>query len=96
MTGEIGTENRWLRLLKAWPEKMPQQGLVVTTLNEQIPFTGFVFDDDIMLLQRPAPDAMGGRQVFVPFESIACLKITAVVPTKMFNEFGFSGSLPKI
>ncbi|MCC9609660.1 hypothetical protein LOC68_04100 [Blastopirellula sp. JC732] len=96
MTVAIGTENVWLRLLKAWPEKMPQQGIVVTELNEQIPFTGFIFDDEIMILQRPTPDAMGGRQVIVPFQSISYVKITAVVPPKLFNDFGFTGALPKV
>lgn len=95
MTVAIDTENVWLRLLKAWPPKMPQQGIVVTELNEQIPFSGFMFDDEVMILQRPTPDAMGGRQVLIPYGSISCIKITAVVPTKMFNEFGFTGSLPK-
>lgn len=95
MTVAIGTENVWLKLLKSWPEKMPQHGLVVTQINEQIPFVGFIFDDEVMVLQRPTPDAMGGRQVIVPFASIAYLKITAVVPTKLFNDFGFTGTLPK-
>ncbi|MBI1248058.1 hypothetical protein GC197_09480 [bacterium] len=89
-------QNIWLQLLKRWPKGMPQKGVIMTELNESIPFVGFVYDESMMVVQRQTPDAIGARQAIIPFSSISYIKITAIVLPKIFNEFGFEGSLPKV
>ena len=68
----------------------------MTELNESIPFIGFVYDDNMMVVQRQTPDAIGARQAIIPFSSISYIKITAIVLPKIFNDFGFEGTLPKV
>lgn len=68
----------------------------MTALNESIPFVAFVYDEHTALFQRQTPDAMGARQVIVPYSSISYIKITAIVLPKVFNEMGYEGTLPKM
>lgn len=89
-------KNIWLDLLQRWPKDMPQKGVVMTVLNESIPFVGFVYDDAMMVVQRQTPDAIGARQAIIPFASISYIKITAIVLPKAYTEFGFQGTLPKV
>ncbi|MEX0793470.1 MAG: hypothetical protein WD045_10065 [Pirellulaceae bacterium] len=85
----------WLEMLRRWPKDLPKRGVLVTTLNEQIPFVGYALDGFAAVVQRQTPDSLGARQVIIPYTAISYLKITAVVPPKMFVEFGFEGELPK-
>lgn len=93
MTGET---NMWLELLRRWPKDFPQKGVVMTVLNESIPFVGFAYDESMAVFQRQTPDALGARQAIVPFTAISYLKITAIVVPKVFNDMGFEGTLPKV
>ena len=93
MTGET---NMWLSLLQRWPKDFPQKGVVMTVLNESIPFVGFVYDDTMAVFQRQTPDALGARQAIVPFTAISYVKITAIVVPKAFTDMGFQGTLPKV
>jgi len=86
----------WYNLLKTWPSEMPHKGVVMTELNESIGFIGFAFDENMAIFQRQTPDALGARQAIIPFTSISYLKITTVVPPKVFTAFGFQGTLPKV
>jgi len=86
----------WKDLLTRWPKEMPQKGVVMSVLNESVGFVGFALDDHFVVFQRLTPDAMGARQVILPYSSISYIKITAVVPPKVFTDFGFQGSLPKV
>jgi hypothetical protein len=65
----------------------------VTTVNEAIPFSGFLVSDSLLLLERQMPDTVGARKVLMPFGSILMLKICDVVSAKTFNHAGFTGSL---
>ncbi|PHR98523.1 MAG: hypothetical protein COA78_26000 [Blastopirellula sp.] len=88
--------NQWHQLLKRWPSQMPKEGVVQTKLNESVVFISFALDDHMAVFHRRAPDQMGARQVIIPYESISYLKITAIIPTKIYAEFGFEGTLPNI
>jgi len=90
------TSNIWKDLLTRWPKEMPQKGAVMSVLNESVIFIGFALDDHFVVFQRLTPDAIGARQVILPYASICYIKITSVVPPKMFTEFGFQGTLPKV
>ncbi|MBA2115709.1 hypothetical protein [Bremerella alba] len=89
-------KNMWLDLFERWPKDMPQKGVIMSELNESIPFVGFALDENMVVVQRQTPDAIGARQAIIPFNSISYLKITAIVPPKAYTEFGFKGALPKV
>ncbi|PQO47088.1 hypothetical protein C5Y93_06235 [Blastopirellula marina] len=88
--------NVWRDLLERWPKDMPHKGVIMTELNESIPFVGFAYDDNLMVVQRQTPDAIGARQAIIPFRAISYLKITAIVLPKTYTEFGFKGTMPKV
>jgi hypothetical protein len=82
----------WSDVFKTWPHGMARRGVVVTTLNEQIPFAEFLMSDQLLLLDRFAPDSMGGRKVIVPFSQIAAVKFTEVIKNSQFHPMGFAGA----
>lgn len=72
---------------------MPRRGVLITSRDEQIPFSGFLTQQGLLLIQRKTPDALGSRIVILPYENIAAVKLTDVVSPKLFQGLGFEGSL---
>ena len=91
----MDTFEQWKTWFCDWPDKLPRQGVVVTMQGDQIPFSGFLAGETMLLLQRTSPDSMGTRQVLLPYQRIDFLKITDVVDAKIYAKIGFQGSLPK-
>jgi hypothetical protein len=87
---ESATETRnWREFFHNWPVGVPQRGVLITLLNEQIPFQAFVSSQDMLLIERPAPDAVGARRVLLPSSQIAGMKFTDVWDAKLFRAVGF-------
>ena len=83
----------WREFFQTWPSQLGQSGVLVTTFDEQIPFGGFLTSDNVLLLERRAPDAVGARKVILTYGSIASVKIVDPVKSKVFTAAGFTGSL---
>ena len=90
-----GISGRWRDFFGRWPKDMARRGVVVTSFGEQIPFEGFLTRQDLLLLDRHAPDTVGARMVVLEYEQILALKITDVVRPKVFEALEFEGSLPR-
>lgn len=86
---------QWKTWFRQWPEKMPRQGVLITIQGDQIPFKGFLAGEEMLLVQRSAPDTVGTRQVLLPYQRIDSIKLTEVVDSKIFSKMGFEGTLPK-
>ena len=86
---------QWKTWFREWPEKLPRQGILVTLQGDQIPFSGFLTGETMLLLQRTNPDSVGTRQVLLPYQRIDSLKISDVVEAKVYEKSGFLGSLSK-
>ena len=82
----------WKNLFTNWPKSLPRKGVLVTEGGEQTPFAEFMTTDDVVLVQRRAPDTMGAREVFVPYGEILLLKMTEVVKPSAYREAGFQGA----
>jgi hypothetical protein len=61
----------------------------VPTFDEQIPFVNFFASDNMVLVERRAPDAVGGRMVIIPYQNIVALKIVDVIKPKAFSQLNF-------
>ena len=85
----------WKSLFSAWPPEQPRRGVLVTNFGEQIAFAGFLTGEEFLFVDRQAPDSMGGRALFVPYQNIAAVKFTDVVKEKGIHDLGFQGNLPK-
>lgn len=90
---EPRSDEGWRLFFQQWPKEMPHRGVIVTALNEQIPFSGFLVSEHLLLVERQMPDTVGTRKVLMPFHSILMVKICDVVKTKVFQDAGFAGSL---
>jgi len=83
----------WKSIFNNWPTGIQQRGVIVTTLNEAIPFKGFMVKDDMLLLDRTNPDPMGARFIFIDFAAINCVKLIDPVKDSVFVAAGFAGKL---
>ncbi len=88
MSGTNGIES----VLTKWPASVPRRGVAGTILGEQIVFADFSLGHGCVLLQRATPDAMGCREVFLPFEQVAVVKLTDALPPELRAELGFGTS----
>ena len=68
-------------------------GLIVSTLNEPIPFKSFLLKGETVLLERAIPDPMGTRFIVLAFEAIHMLKLTDPLERSGFHDAGLWGTL---
>lgn len=85
----------WHHVFQAWPAEMARRGILVTSFDEQIPFSGFMVGEELLMLARSTPDALGARAVLLPYENIAAVKFVDVVKSKPLNALGLQGDLEK-
>ncbi len=88
------TKNYWASFFEKWPGKMAKRGVVVTSFGEQILFSGFLVGEDLLIIERQAPDTVGARQVVLPFDNIQAVKIVEIAKKGLWKSLGFSGELP--
>jgi hypothetical protein len=86
----------WKSLFANWPAAVPQRGIVTNTLNEPMPFKGFMMQGDMLLLERTNPDAMGGRFILLNFEGIDSVKLIDPIKETDMIAAGFEGKFAKL
>lgn len=85
----------WKDFFDNWPDGLPRQGTLVTSLGQNIPFSGFLTSKTMLLVNRRTPDAEGTRQVLILYQNVDSIKLTEIIKPKVFTENGFEGTLPK-
>jgi hypothetical protein len=83
----------WKKTFERWPQDLPQRGIVTTTLEEQIPFKGYMLSGEAVLLERANPDPLGTRFIILPYDNMAAIKLVDVIKEKTFSAMGFEGKL---
>jgi hypothetical protein len=86
----------WKSLFADWPKAVPRRGIVTNTLNEPMPFKGFMIRGDVLLLERNNPDAMGGRYILLNFAGIDSVKLIDPVKEADMAAAGFEGKFAKL
>jgi hypothetical protein len=81
----------WRDFFAQWPADMHRRGIIVTSFDEQIPFSAFWTSSNLLLLERQTPDSLGARTIVLAFTQITALKIVDVVKPKSFQTLGFEG-----
>ena len=87
------TADAFRQLFVQWPESLPRRGVVVSTLDEALPFKGFMLKEDMIVLERQNPDTLGSRFILLPFSGIAKVKLIDPLKADAFTPFGFTGKL---
>lgn len=85
----------WRDFFGRWPADLRHTGVVVTSFGEQIPFSGFMTNGNLLVVQRNTPDALGAQLVVIPMDNIAALKLVEPPRTATFTQAGFTGAFPK-
>ena len=86
-------EESWKQLFGNWPEAISRRGIVVTTLNETMPFKGFMIKPEMLLLERQNPDSLGARFIMLRYDAIAAVKLVDPLKAESFTPLGFTGRL---
>ena len=89
------TEKTWRDVVLRMADGHSRRGIVVSTLNEPMPFKGFLVKGDTVLLERLNPDSLGARFILLPFDAINCLKFIDPLKESVFTSAGFAGKLAK-
>jgi hypothetical protein len=85
----------WRDMFTNWPAAIPKRGVIVSTLNEPVPFKSFFLKGDTVLLERTNPDTLGARFVVMAYESIHMVKLIDPIKESVFNQAGYAGQLAK-
>ena len=83
----------WKKLFTDWPAAMPRRGVLLSVLNESMPYRDFWLNGDLLLLERTTPDALGGRFIILSFDAINSLKFIDPINEASIAEAGFVGAL---
>ena len=78
----------WRTFLTQWPTNLAHRGVIVAC-GEQVSFVEFLVGEEAVLIERLAPDSVGGRKLIVPYSQIVTIKITESVDSDLFVPCGF-------
>ncbi len=79
----------WRGFFMKWPTELKRTGVVITSFGEQVNFVEFLMGEHAILLERLAPDSVGGRKLVLPYANIQGVKITEPVNNDALLPFGF-------
>lgn len=79
----------WRQFFATWPDGLPQKGVVVTNFNEQVNFVKFLMSEHLVMLERLAPDSLGGRRLLIPYANILAVKVTEPTNDEVYLRAGF-------
>ena len=89
----MAESSNWEQVFLKWPASIQRRGILTTTLDEQIPFKGFMTSAVMLLLERTNPDSLGARFIQLEYHRIAALKYIDPLKTSNFTEIGFEGKM---
>jgi hypothetical protein len=81
----------WREVFENWPAAIPRRGIVVSSLNEITPFKGFLYHENVLLLERTNPDAAGTRFVLISYDAIHAVKFVDMLKESAFTAAGYTG-----
>jgi hypothetical protein len=89
----MAASQQWDSFFSNWPASLPRSGVLLTNLNETMPFKDFWLKDGMLLVERTTPDAMGARFVLLSFEMLNVLKFTNPFSAAEIAEAGFRAEI---
>jgi hypothetical protein len=87
----MSSSQTWKNVFTSWPEAIPRRGVLVSSLNETMPFKGFMVKDDMVLLERTNPDPIGVRYILLSFADINTVKFIDPMKESIFTGAGYVG-----
>jgi len=84
------TSQSWKSLFTDWPVDLPRRGVILSTLNEIMPFTNFWLRDEMVMLERKNPDTSGSRYILMNYEGIDSVRFIDPLSDQVIASAGFS------
>ena len=79
----------WKSFFAEWPAELPRRGVVLSSLNESMPFTNFWLRGEMVMLQRKNPDTMGSRYILISYEGIDSVRFIDPLSDQIIASAGF-------
>ena len=57
----------WRTLFESWPDTLPREGLLITSVQETIPFASFLISGGLLVVHRDQPDPAGAGQLRISY-----------------------------
>ena len=83
----------WRSFFETWPNSIPHQGILVTDVQETIPFVDFLISGGLLMVERDKPDSYGSRKVIVSYNAISAVKLTNTEELSKFEVMGFQKTI---
>ena len=83
----------WKEQFTEWPSSIPRRGILLTSLNEPMPFKNFWINGEMLLLERTTPDALGGRFILVGYDAVNSVKFIDPLSETNIADAGFASQL---
>jgi len=84
------TSQSWKSLFANWPADLPRRGVILSTLNEIMPFTNFWLRDEMVMLERKNPDTSGARYILMNYAGIDSVRFIDPLSDQVIASAGFS------
>ena len=81
----------WKRMFQSWPAALPRAGVLVTEFDQVI-FSDFRFNEEMLYAIRSNPDALGARSLMIPFGDIKAVKFVKVIDDETADKAGLRKS----
>ena len=91
----MSAAQNWKSLFIEWPACLPRRGVVLSTLNETMPFTNFWLRGETLMLERKNPDTSGSRYILMSYEGIDSVRFIDPLSDDVIASAGFSSGVVK-
>ena len=85
----MDSSDSWRSFFETWPDSIPHKGILVTVIQETIPFVNFIISGGLLMVERDKPDTFGSRKVIVSYSAISAVKLTSPAELSTFEVMGF-------
>ena len=86
----MSTSQTWKSLFADWPADLPRRGVMLSTLNEIMPFNNFWLRDEMVMLERKNPDTSGARYILMSYAGIDSVRFIDPLSDQVIASAGFS------
>ncbi|NOY40942.1 MAG: hypothetical protein GXP26_03770 [Planctomycetes bacterium] len=86
----MSTTQTWRSFLTNWPAEFQRRGVLLSVLNETIPFNNFWLQDEMILIERKNPDTSGARFILITFDRIDSVRLIDPVSESAIAKAGFA------
>jgi len=90
----MSSPQTWKSFFADWPTEFPRRGVMLTVLNEIIPYNNFWIQEEMVLLERKNPDTSGSRFIMITYDRIDSIRFIDPINESVIATAGFAAATP--